>query len=157
MLKNKPGLIKFNDMRQLNLTLNYSLLIMVLALTACKHHEKVPDENDKPKQSSRSIRRVSEEEAVSVIANLEEVKRKNELVVRDSKGKRHLSTYAETPPTAKDLNYYVKVAEDNGGSYVTYYIFAVNSKTSAISFYDVLNDKLLPLNTWRRTIPLNER
>jgi hypothetical protein len=154
MLKSKPGLINFNYTMKLNYAaLKYGLLYIGLSFIACDQHEKASVEKHqlKPNQA------ISEDEAVNLITKLDEVRRKNELVVKESKRKRHLSTYVETPPTTEDPNYYVKVAENNGGSYVTYYIFAVNGKTSAISFYDVLNDKLLPLNTWRRTIPLNER
>ncbi len=150
-------------MKKLNYTsLNYtslscSLLLVILTLTACNQRKNLSVEKNAPQQNSQSNRNISEDEAVNLIKNLEEVKRKNELVVKDSQGKRHLSTYTETLPTSNDPNYYVKVAEDNGGSYVTYYIFAVNSRNKAISFYDVINDKLLSLNTWRRTTPPNER
>ncbi len=151
-------MISFNTMKRLNYTsLSGSLLLVILTLMACNQREKLSVEKNESQQDSQSSRILSEDEAVNLIKNLEEVERKNKLVVKDSQGKRHLSTYAETLPTPKDPNYYVKVAEDNGGSYVTYYIFAVNSRNKAISFYDVLNDKLLPLNTWRRTTPPNER
>ncbi len=145
-------------MKRLNYTsISCSLLLVILTFTACNQREKLAVEKNEPKQSSQSSHILSEDEAVNLIKNLEEVKRKNELVVKDSQGKRHLSTYTEMLPTSKDPNYYVKVAEDNGGSYVTYYIFAVNSRSEAISFYDVLNDKLLSLHTWRRITPTSER
>lgn len=145
-------------MKKLNYTsLSCSLLLVILTLTACNQRKNLSVEKNDPQQNSQSNRNISEDEAVNLIKNLEEVKRKNELVVKNSQGKRRLSTYAETLPTPNDPNYYVKVAEDNGGSYVNYYIFAVNSRNKAISFYDVINDKLLSLNTWRRTTPPNER
>jgi hypothetical protein len=158
MLKSNPGLISFNTIKKLNYTLlPCSVLLVVLTTMACNQRENVSVEKNRPKQNSQSTHIISEDEAVILISNLEEVQRKNELVAKNSQGKRHLSTYVETLPTLKDPNYYVKLAEDNGGSYVTYYIFAVHSKTKDISFYDVVNETLVSLNTWRHTTPTNER
>jgi hypothetical protein len=98
-----------------------------------------------------------EDQVVSLIMNLDEVKRKSAMVVKESKGKRHLSTYIETPPTATDPYYWVKVAEDNGGSYVTYYSFEVRAKTHAIKYYDAMQDSLISLSQWRKTTTPDER
>jgi hypothetical protein len=88
---------------------------------------------------------------------LNEVKRKNALIMKESNGKRRLSTYVETLPTVADPYYWVKVAEDNGGSFVTYYSFGVQAKTHAIVFYDVMQDSLFSLSQWRKTTPVGER
>ncbi|QJD97212.1 hypothetical protein HH214_15715 [Mucilaginibacter robiniae] len=98
-----------------------------------------------------------EDQVVDLVMNLEEVKRKSAEVEKESKGKRHLSGYVETAPTIKDPNYWVKIAEDNGGSYVAYYTFAVDSKTHSIRYYDVVQDSLVSLSQWRQSTPADER
>jgi hypothetical protein len=92
-----------------------------------------------------------EDQIVNLIMNLEEVKQKAKEVETLSHGKRHLSSYIENSPTTTDPYYWVKVAEDNGDSYVTYYTFAVNSKTQSIKYYDVVNDSLVSLSQWRKS------
>ena len=89
--------------------------------------------------------------------NLEEIKRATAAVERGSKGKRTLSTYVESPPTNDDPNYWVKVAEDNGDTYVTYYTFAVDARTRNISYYDVVDGNLISLAKWRQSTPLADR
>lgn len=98
-----------------------------------------------------------EDRIVNLIMDLDEVKRKDSIVVKLSKGKRRLSTYVEAIPTATDPYYWVKVAEDNGGSYVTYYSFAVHPKTYQVSYYDVTQDSLITIDQWRKTTPAEER
>jgi hypothetical protein len=46
-------------------------------------------------------------------------------------------------------NYTVKVAEDNGGSLVAYYTFAVDGKSHQIRYYDEINGSMIPLEQWR--------
>jgi hypothetical protein len=58
-------------------------------------------------------------------------------------GKRHLFAYISDSPTRKENFYWVKVAEDNGMSYVTHFTFRVDSKTYDIRYLD--DDKLIPL------------
>jgi hypothetical protein len=98
-----------------------------------------------------------EDEVVNLIMNLEEVKRKTAQVKKLSKGKRTLMTYVETPPTGKDPNYWVKVSEDNGGSLVAYYTFAVDAKTHRIAYYDDIDDTTISLEEWRKTVPVTDR
>jgi len=144
-------------MPSLNVKSGYYLLFSSLIWVSCQQR---PQQQVKPKpQGVNKEVTVSaqEEHLVKLIMNLEEVKRKSAIIEQESKGKRHLATYVETLPTADDPNYWIKVAEDNGGSYVTYYTFAVDGKTQLIRYYDVMQDSLLSLEQWRQSIPAGER
>ena len=135
----------------------YSLLFLTgLMLNACQSPQKKEAVKHRQKTIKPAVTN-EEDQVVSLIMNLDEVKRKDSLVKKESKGKRNLSTYVETPPTAADPYYWVKVAEDNGGSYVTYYSFGVQAKTHAIKYYDVVQDSLISLSQWRKTTPVDER
>ena len=87
---------------------------------------------------------------VNLIAQLPEVVESDKYMRTHGPDKRHLETYIERNPTKSDVHYYLAVAENNGVLMVSHYKFAVNSKTYAISYYDVLTDKLTPLNVWRK-------
>jgi hypothetical protein len=90
-----------------------------------------------------------EDKILDTVLSLSEVKQEAKKVERLSHDKRHLSDVIYQKPS-KDFNYYwVKVWEDNGGAYATHFNFYVQPKTLEIKFYDVVNDKLLDLKTWR--------
>jgi hypothetical protein len=135
-----------------------SFLFCFTAVTvfACNSPQNRAVENPQQKAVKPAIMK-EEDQVVSLIMNLDEVKRKSAMVLKQSKGKRHLATYVETPPTAADPYYWVKVAEDNGGSYVTYYSFEVQAKTHAIKYYDAMQDSLISLSQWRKTTTPDER
>ncbi|MFD1258351.1 hypothetical protein ACFQ3S_16215 [Mucilaginibacter terrae] len=136
---------------------NYYLLwIIAITLVACQSPQKKDGVKYQPKAIKPAVIN-EEDQVINMVMNLDEVKRKSALIAKESKGKRHLSTYVETPPTAAQPYYWVKVAEDNGGSYVTYYSFGVQAKTHAIMFYDVMQDSLISLSQWRNTTPVDER
>ncbi|CAM3677884.1 hypothetical protein MUGA111182_02710 [Mucilaginibacter galii] len=136
-----------------------SLVILLTGIMLMACHPSPDKKVEQPGVKNTAKPKVvnQEDEVVNLILNLPEVKRKSAQVEKDSQGKRHLETYVETPPTAKDPNYWVKVAEDNGNSLVAYYIFAVHGKTHQISMYDEVNDSLKPLSKWREETPANER
>ena len=124
---------------------------------ACRPSVKEQAKRD-PQPVAKAKGFIKEEDiVVNLIMNLDEVKHKSAQVVKASKGDRHLSTYIEIRPTVTDPYYSVKVAEDNGGSYVAYYSFAVHSKTHEIAYYDVIRDSLISINQWRKTTPAKER
>lgn len=125
------------------------------AATATKTTETKPAKPDTAATASAPTN--DEEQVVKLIMDLQEIKMRNAEVERLSKGKRRLSTYVESPPSSDDPNYTVKVAEDNGSNFVTYYTFAVDGKTRAIKYYDVVQDTLISLNDWRKTTPLKDR
>ena len=128
------------------------LFLSTMGLQSCQQESK-PKQTVvvKPKPVNQ------EESIVRLIMNLEEIKRATAAVERGSKGKRTLSTYVESPPTSDDPNYWVKVAEDNGDTYVTYYTFAVDARTRNISYYDVVDGNLISLAKWRQSTPLADR
>jgi hypothetical protein len=135
---------------------HFLLCFIAVTVIACQS----PQKKEAVKHQQKSIKPAvinEEDQIIGLIMNLDEVKRKSALIKKESKGKRHLSTYVETPPTAADPYYWVKVAEDNGGSFVTYYSFGVHAKTHTINYYDVMQDSLISLSQWRKTTPANER
>ena len=137
----------------------YCYCLTPMCLISCGHQpkkaESIPKNTQVKKVKADTV--TGEAEILNLILNLEEVKRKTMEVEKASKGKRTLATYLETLPTEVDPNYWVKVAEDNGDSFVTYYTFNVNAKDHSISFYDSLQDSLITLSEWRRAVPLKDR
>ena len=127
-----------------------------LTLVSCESSPKKGTANVK-RQIDKLASATPEEAAIDRVMDLEEVKRKDAEVKKLSKGKRHLSVYVETPPTPTDSYYWIKVAEDNGGSYVTCYTFAVDSKTRDVRYYDPMQDSLLTIEDWRKNTPLSDR
>ena len=117
------------------------------------------EQRAKPKTAKVQVKKEvnTEEKIAHMVMDLEEVKRKTAMVERLSKGTRTLSTYIESPPTAGDPYYCVKVAEDNGSNYVTYYTFNVSPDNYSISYYDVVVGEFIPLDQWRKTTPLSDR
>jgi len=128
------------------------LFLSTMGLQSCQQQSE-------PKQTTIvKPKPVNQEESiVRLIMNLEEIKRATAAVERGSKGKRTLSTYVESPPTSDDPNYWVKVAEDNGDTYVTYYTFAVDARTRNIRYYDVVDGNLISLAKWRQSTPSSNK
>jgi len=128
----------------------------VLTFSSCHDREKQTKVHEQ-KTLAKPDSVDQENQIVDLILNIEEVKRKSIRVKQLSKGKRHLSVYVENPPTPSEPYYWVKVAEDNGDNYVTYYTFTVNNKTRSISYYDAVQDSLISLSQWRKSTLVNER
>ncbi len=134
-------MIKFPD---LSFRIYYSLLCLVaFTITSCVRHQKSETKHSKHAAITKPAVLNQEDQVAKLIMNLDEVKHKTAEVEKESKGKRSLVTYVENTPTDKDPNYWVKVAEDNGGSLVTYYTFAVDGKSRNISYYDAVNDVVI--------------
>jgi hypothetical protein len=134
-----------------------SLCVISLVMFACRPSVKEHAKRD-PKPVAKAKGVIKEEDiVVNLIMNLDEVKHKSAQVVKESNGRRHLSTYIEMRPTVTYPYYSVKVAEDNGSSYVAYYSFAVYSKTHEIAYYDVIRDSLISISQWRNTTLAEER
>jgi hypothetical protein len=87
---------------------------------------------------------------LSLIGTLPEVVENDKYVRSKTKGARYLETYIEREPTKADRYYYLAVAENNGMCMVSHFKFAVDAKTYAISYYDVIADKRIPLSYWRK-------
>ena len=130
-----------------------------MCLTSCEWNPKKAAAVVKTKQVQKvKVDTVSQEnKVIGLIQELEEVRNKTLEVEKLSQGKRTLATYVESPPTQEDPNYWVKVAEDNGDAYVTYYTFTVNPKGYSISFYEPVEGNLITLAEWRKTVPLTDR
>ncbi|TDO19333.1 hypothetical protein CLV32_4573 [Pedobacter duraquae] len=130
-----------------------------MCLTSCEQKPKKAAVVVKSKQVQKlKADTVSQEsKVIDLILDLEEVRNRTQGVEKESQGKRTLATYVESPPTREDPNYWVKVAEDNGYAYVTYYTFTVNPKDYSISFYEPIEGNLITLAEWRRTVPLTDR
>ena len=127
-------------------------VVITLALQSCEQSTK---HKTAKVQVTKKVN--TEEKIAHMVMDLEEVKLKTAMVERLSKGTRTLSTYIESPPTTEDPYYCVKVAEDNGSNYVTYYTFNVSPADYSISYYDVVNGEFIPLDQWRKTTPLSDR
>jgi hypothetical protein len=135
----------------------YFICSACLIISACQPQTQKESRENIKQAVKPEIAESEEDKVVALVMDLDEVKRKSAQVVKDSKNKRHLVTYIETPPTADDPYYWVKVAEDNGGSYVTYYSFAVHKITHNISYYDVMQDSLISIAQWRKITSVDER
>ena len=91
-----------------------------------------------------------EDKIMDKVLDIPEVKEEAKYVENKSNGKRHLSDVICQRPTKKEPYYQVKVWEDNGVSYATYFIFLVNPKTLSIKYYDTVNDTAVDLAYWRK-------
>jgi len=90
-----------------------------------------------------------------LVLSLSVVRNADNYVRKATKGKRHLFTYVPIDPTKEDNYYYVYVAEDNGMSYHTHFIFLVDPKTYAIKYLDLVTNKRIPLKLCEKRL-LNE-
>lgn len=127
---------------------------MIFFVSSCQPTDKktpatLQKIKEKPSKNKEDI-------AIDQVMALPEIKQKNIEVEKDSRGKRHLSGYVVTLPTSKDPYYWVNVAEDNGDSNVTYYSFAVDNRDLHIEYYDPLQDSLISIEQWRKTLPINK-
>jgi hypothetical protein len=93
---------------------------------------------------------VLESKILDLILSLPEVKQANLYVMKHTNNKRHLFDYINDQPAKKGGDYTVMVAEDNGSTYHTHFIFLVNSKTLKIKYSDVITGEDIPLEVLRR-------
>lgn len=130
-----------------------------MCLTSCEQKPKKAAAVVKTKQVQKvKADTLSQEtKVIDLILDLEEVRNKTMGVEKASKGKRTLAAYVESDPTTEDPSYWVKVAEDNGDAYVTYYTFTVNPEDYSIKFYEPIEGNLITLAEWRSTVPLTDR
>ena len=106
--------------------------------------EKVP----KPKKDTHIQITDTEDELISKVSQLPEVKALSEKIERESKGKRHLVSRISSSPSDDQEYYGVSVSEDNGEALATYFDFRIYPDNS-IYYYDVVEDKELTLKKWR--------
>ena len=127
------------------------LCLLSPALPACRQPAPKKLNTQKAVATQPPASAKEEDRAVNMVMNLPEVKQASQEIEKGSNGKHHLAVYVDTPPTNTDPNYWVKVAEDNGGSLVTDYMFTVDGKTHQIKYYDTAQDTLVTLDQWRKT------
>jgi hypothetical protein len=89
-------------------------------------------------------------EVRDIIARLPEVTKADKSIIKKTQGKRHLVTFIDNRPTGQQNYYIVTVSEYNGMNMVSHFKFTVNAKTHAIRFWDVENDKFIPIALWRK-------
>jgi hypothetical protein len=61
-----------------------------------------------------------------------------------------MAAYIERIPTKQNKYYYVVIAEDQHDRLMPHQRFLINSKTNGIKYWDILNDKIIPLELWRK-------
>lgn len=90
-----------------------------------------------------------EDKAANMIATLPDIMQADDYCQKKSHGKRHLETYVEEDESGNGY-YWVKVAEDNGTAYHTWYEFKVMAKSYKIFYEDTDSGKDVPMEVWRR-------
>ncbi|NCD70928.1 hypothetical protein [Mucilaginibacter agri] len=61
-----------------------------------------------------------------------------------------MAAYIDHVPTKNQKYYYVTIAEDQHDRLMPHQTFLVNPKTNEINYWDILNDKIVPLKIWRK-------
>lgn len=88
--------------------------------------------------------------AMNSIWKIKEVKKLNKNIIKTSKNTRKLSLILCKEPEENAKYYWIKVAEDNGSNFVTYFHFFVYPTDWKIKFYNVINDEVIELQEWRK-------
>lgn len=94
----------------------------------------------------------TDKKVVKLINNLPEVMDANKYIYRTTHGQRDLKTYIERSPTAAQPYYVVSVREFNGMNLVPHFWFYVDPKTFDIRYWDVAEDKSIPLKQWQKHV-----
>lgn len=88
----------------------------------------------------------------NMIASLPEVIEAGKYVSSHAHGKRHLVTFIDGSPNARQNYYVLTVGEYNGMNMVPHFKFIVYATTYVINYWDVANGKYIPLKQWRRQL-----
>lgn len=91
----------------------------------------------------------TEEKVLKLINALPEVKQENEYR-KVHKNPRSLKALIQDTPTKENNYYRVSISEDLGFQLRTYEWYEVNAKTFEVRYWDVANDKTIPLSEMRR-------
>lgn len=91
----------------------------------------------------------AEGKALDLVSDLVEVEDVRMMVDKMTNGENHVKLVVMGMPEPKDPYYLIKVMEDNGESLVTHFSFKVSPDSSKIYFYDVIEDRAVPLESWR--------
>lgn len=87
---------------------------------------------------------------MDTIFSLPEMKELDKFLRKETKGERNLKIWIAGTPQDSDGFYYVKAGEDNGDNYVAHHNFLIDPNTMTIKYDDVVNEKLVTLDEWRR-------
>lgn len=146
--------------------IQFLFLSMFFILQACNDNKENSDETGKAgtlKDSSQSSdnsllptdsAKLQEEEnrIVDTIFKLPEVQEMQKSIDKQTAGKRSLKIFITDTPTTANNYHWVKVAEDNGSNLVTHFNFFVYPNIERIMYFDVVADKEMTLEEWRKTI-----
>ncbi|HLP53855.1 MAG TPA: hypothetical protein VK151_02460 [Fluviicola sp.] len=118
--------------------------------------EDTPPGQDQPEQKPEKAmtpaerKESSEDKIMDQVWALPEVIELNNKIRKKTNDKRGLSTRISSEPSDDQEYYGVTVAEDNGESYATYFEFHIYPDYS-IRYYDVIEDRELTLEEWRKS------
>jgi len=106
-------------------------------------------------QSSRGAQSSAklEDRVIDTITHLPEVQRREAYVEKQAHGQRRLQFITESMPDKTKRYYEIDVAEDNGMSthnHFVFYVYVIHGKLT-IKFLDVLNNRFLSLDQWRKS------
>jgi hypothetical protein len=104
----------------------------------------------KPVMTNAERNDASEDKIMDQVWALKEVIDLNASIRKKTGNKRGLNTRISSEPSDDQEYYGVTVAEDNGASYATYYEFHIYPDYS-IRYYDIVEDRELTLEEWRKS------
>lgn len=94
-----------------------------------------------------SLEAVLEKKVLDTVSKLADVKKRRRLIETNSMRNRHLRIWvAEKPETRKF--YWIAVGEGYGKKEVTHFNFHVYPDPIRIFFYDIINEREIPLQEW---------
>ncbi len=112
--------------------------------------QDTPQPDAKPAMTPAERKESSEDKIMDKVWAIQEVIDLDKTIRKKTKNKRGLSTRISSEPSDDQEYYGVTVAEDNGESYATYYEFHIYPDYS-IRYYDVVEDRELTLEDWRKS------
>jgi len=146
--------------------IQFVFFLLLLILQACNGGEANTEETGKAetlKDSSQSSEardlpidsaKLADEQnrIIDTIFKLAEVQEMQKSIDKQTAGKRSLKIFITDTPTTANNYHWVKVAEDNGSNLVTHFNFFVYPNLVRIMYFDVVADKEMTLEEWRKTM-----
>jgi len=140
-------------MQKITIPTTFFLLFCILLL-AC-HENGDTLKGNKPdstvilsKFQKDSLEAVLEQKMIDTVSKLPDVKARSKLIETNSLGNRHLRIWVAGKPDAQKF-YWIAVGEGHGKNEVTHFNFHVYPDSTRILFYDVINEREMPLEEWR--------
>jgi hypothetical protein len=126
----------------------FHCLVPLIASSAVTQKYSTPSTNDPAKQEQITKKLSSSDQAIDLIAKLPEVKEERAHFFKVTK--RHILLTLENDPK-KDGYYSIGVVQDMADHYFHLWYFKVDSKTHAISFWDIPSDTMIPYAKWSKS------